>query len=275
MSRYRFAATVAAAVTVALLAGCSTPASGEKPSTNDEKITASVGILARDEPDMARVAAHLAGQGIELSVRVFDDNVAMNRATEDGSLNANYFQSASYLKSFNESNTGKLEKYGPWLHTHAVLFVSSKHDSIDSFPDGAKVGIANDSFNRARELRLLVEAGLIELRDGVDLPTVLDVTSNPKNVQFVEVDPRSRVGAFPDLDAMTAPGVTVFQMKDPKVKTLAEETPEVYKEFGGVYFVTADAKSNKKWLDAAIEYMSSDEHKEWLTKEYRGLKKTP
>lgn len=267
-------AAVSVVGAAALLAGCAAPAEQEPPAA-DDRIAVSVGILARDEPDMNRVAAALKEQGVDMDVRVFDDNIAMNRATEDGSLNGNYFQSASYLKSFNESNTGKLEMYGPWLHTHAVVFVSSKHDSIDAFPSGAKIGIANDSFNRARELRLLEAAGMIELREGVDQPTTLDVVSNPKNIEFIEVDPRSRVGAFPDLDGMTAPGITVFQMNDPSAKTLAEETPEVYMEFGGVYWVTADVDANKEWLDKVIAYMSSDEHRDWVTKEYRGLKKTP
>lgn len=276
MSKYRLPlVTAAAAATLALLVGCSAPAPAEKPAKTKEAISVSVGVLSRDEPDMNRVAQHLKDEGITMSVKVFDDNIAMNRATEDGSLNANYFQSASYLKSFNESNTGKLEMYGPWLHTHAVLLVSSKFDSVKAFPNGAKIGIANDTFNRSRELRLIETTGLIKLREGVDQPSVLDVVSNPKNVEFIEVDPRSRVGAFPDLDAMTAPGVTVFQMNDPSVKTLTEETPAVYKEFGGVYWVTADPAANKKWLDAAIEYMSTTEHKEWLKEEYRGLKKTP
>lgn len=277
MSKYRLPlVAAAAAATLALLVGCSAPAAeAEKPAKTKEAISVTVGILARDAPDMDRVAKHLKGEGVNMEVKVFDDNIAMNRATEDGSLNANYFQSASYLKSFNESNTGKLEKYGPWMHTHAVLLVSSKFDSVKAFPNGAKIGIANDTFNRSRELRLLETTGLIKLKEGVEMPSVLDVVSNPKNVEFIEVDPRSRVGAFPDLDAMTAPGVTVFQMNDPSVKTLTEETPAVYKEFGGVYWVTADTAANKEWLDKAIKYMGTTEHKDWLTKEYRGLKKTP
>lgn len=75
---------------------------------------------------------------------------------------------------------------------------------MDELPQGAKIGIANDSANRARELQLLADNGLIQLREGIDLPTVLDVVENSKKLEFVEIDPRSRVGAFADLDAMTA-----------------------------------------------------------------------
>jgi len=278
MSKYRLPlVATAAAATLALLVGCSAAAPEKKKAAEKTKETISVviGVLARDEPDLNRVAQNLAGQGIEMSLQVFSDNIAMNRATEDGDLNANYFQSAGYLKTFNESNAGTLETYGPWLSTSPVVFVSSKYGSVKEFPNGAKIGIANDMLNRARELRLIETTGLIKLKGGVDTVTTLDITSNPKNIEFIEVDPRSRVGAYPDLDAMTAPGSTVLQMNDPSAKTLAGESKDVYTKFGGVSWVTADPQANKKWLDAAIEYMSSADYKDYLEKEYSGLKKTP
>jgi D-methionine transport system substrate-binding protein len=124
-------------------------------------------------------------------------------------------------------------------------------------------------------LKLIETTGLIKLKPDVNLATPLDVISNPKDLKFIQVDPRIRVGAFPDLDAMTAPGITVYLMKDTGVKVLTMETPEVYKEYGGNYWVTANVDANKAWLDAAIKYMSTNEYKEWIKKEYNGLKMTP
>jgi D-methionine transport system substrate-binding protein len=266
------AAVVGAAAVLAF-----TPAAFAADPPKDAKpIAVKIGVLARDEPDLQQVARALRKEGIQMTVVVFDDNIAMQHATEEGSLNANYFQSANYLASYVKSNPrSKLVKYGPWLHTNADVFVSKKHDSIAAIPNGAKIGIANDSFNTSRELKLIETTGLIKLKPGVDLATPLDVAHNPKNLQFIQVDPRSRVGAFPDLNAMTAPGITVYLMKDPGVKVLAMETPEVYKEYGGNYWVTANVEANKAWLDAAIKYMSTDEYKQWIKKEYKGLKMTP
>jgi D-methionine transport system substrate-binding protein len=263
-----------AGATVALVLG-SVSFAADKPK-DGKPIVVKIGVLSRDEPDLQQVAKALRKEGIQMNVVIFDDNIAMQRATEEGSLNANYFQSANYLASYVKSNPGsKLVKYGPWLHTNADVFVSKKHDSVNAIPNGAKIGIANDSFNTSRELKLIETTGLIKLKPGVDLATPLDITYNPKNLTFIQVDPRSRVGAFPDLNAMTAPGITVYLMKDPGVKVLATETPEVYKEYGGNYWVTANVEANKAWMDAAIKYMSTDEYKEWIKKEYRGLKMTP
>lgn len=259
-----------AALSLAAASFAADPPKGGKP------IAVKIGVLARDAPDLNQVAKALKKDGIDMSVVVFDDNIAMQHATEEGSLNANYFQSANYLASYVASNPrSKLVKYGPWLHTNADVFVSKKHDSVGALPNGAKIGIANDSFNTSRELKLIETTGIIKLKPGVNLVTPLDVTSNPKNLKFIQVDPRSRVGAFPDLDAMTAPGITVYLMKDTGVKVLSMETPEVYKEYGGNYWVTANVDANKTWLDAAIKYMSTNEYKEWIKKEYNGLKMTP
>ena len=45
----------------------------------------------------------LAKQGIDLQVIEFDDYVLPNTGTEDGSLDANYFQHTPYLEDFNET----------------------------------------------------------------------------------------------------------------------------------------------------------------------------
>ena len=47
----------------------------------------------------------------------------------------------------------------------------------------------NDPTNPGRSLLLLQKVGLIKLKDGVGLlPTVLDVTENPKNLKIVELE---------------------------------------------------------------------------------------
>lgn len=167
---------------------------------------------------------------------------------------------------------------GPNIYTTPVLFVSKKYKTVDELPQGAKIGIANDSANRARELQLLADNGLIQLREGIDLPTVLDVVENSKKLEFVEIDPRSRVGAFADLDAMTAPAITVAQMNDPQVTidtALLQETPEVYKQYGGILLAIKKGteEKNKEWLDAIVSVMTSKEYSQWLLDTYKGVKK--
>ncbi|REK71923.1 MetQ/NlpA family ABC transporter substrate-binding protein [Paenibacillus paeoniae] len=257
-----------------LLAACSSDKKSDPAAKGGKKIV--VGVLAREQPDLEYVAEKLKPEGFEIEARVFNDNIAINTATEDGSIDANFFQNERYLNSFNSSKNTHLITYGPSIFTTPVLLVSKKYGSVAELPKGAKVGIANDSANRARELQLLADNGVIKLKEGVALPTLLDITENPQQLDFVETDPRNRVGIFPDLDAMTAPSITVYQMKDPAVtvdKALLAETPEVYKTYGGTLFVVHEDKKDLEWLDKAIEIMTSNEYSEWLLKTYSGVKK--
>ncbi|MBP1991634.1 MetQ/NlpA family ABC transporter substrate-binding protein [Paenibacillus eucommiae] len=257
-----------------ILAACSSEKKSDTPAKTGKKIV--VGVLAREQPDLEYVAEKLKQDGFEIEARVFNDNIAINTATEDGSIDANYFQNERYLNSFNSSKNTHLITYGPSIFTTPVLLVSKKFKSVEELPKGAKIGIANDAANRARELQLLVDNGVIKLKEGAELPTLLDITENPKDLEFVETDPRNRVGIFPDLDAMTAPSITVYQMKDPEVTVdtaLLAEKPEVYKTYGGTLFVVHESKKDLEWLDKAIEIMTSKEYSEWLLKTYSGVKK--
>src|SRR5688500_2322802 len=131
IKRILMAGAVGATAALALVAG----AFAADPPKDNKPIAVKIGVLARDEPDLAQVAKSLKKEGIQMTVVIFDDNIAMQRATEEGSLNANYFQSANYLAAYVASNPrSKLVKYGPWLHTNANVFVSKKHGSVNAFP---------------------------------------------------------------------------------------------------------------------------------------------
>lgn len=266
------------ATVMALLAGCSQSSSSSGAPADGKSKEIVIGVIAREQPDIDYVAEKLKSEGYQIKTQVFNDNIALNNATAEGSIAANYFQNEKYLNSFNESNGTDLAVYGPNIYTTPVLFVSKKYKTVDELPQGAKIGIANDSANRARELQLLADNGLIKLREGVELPTVLDVVENTKNLEFVEIDPRSRVGAFADLDAMTAPAITVAQMDDPEVTidtALLQETPEVYKQYGGILLAIkkGSEEKNKEWLDAVVSVLTSEEYSQWLLDTYKGVKK--
>lgn len=259
---------------VSLLSGCAGTKSAQTTNTQEKKKLV-IGVLAREKPDIDYLAEKLKTQGYEVEARVFNDNVALNLATEDGSIDANYFQNEPYLNTFNKNKGTHLVAYNPWIFTMADLFVSKKYKTLNDLPDGAKIAVANDPTNRTRELRLLADNGLIILKEGIDLPTVLDITSNPKNFNIIEIDPRSKAGAFPDLDAMVVPSITVYQMKDPAVTVkgaLLKEKPDVFKKFGGIMFVVKEGNQNAIWLKKAVDVMTTKEYSDWLLKTYEGAK---
>ncbi|MBU3824529.1 MAG: methionine ABC transporter membrane-anchored lipoprotein MetQ, partial [Candidatus Oceanisphaera merdipullorum] len=61
--------------------------------------------------------------------------------------------------------------------------------SLDELEDGAKVAVPNDPTNLGRSLLLLEQQGLIEVDDAAGLEaTPLNITSNPKNLQIIELE---------------------------------------------------------------------------------------
>jgi D-methionine transport system substrate-binding protein len=66
---------------------------------------------------------------------------------------------------------------------------------------GSKVTIPNDPTNGARALLLLQQAGLIKLKNGTSVDaSVPDITENPKNLQFIELDAAQIPRSLDDTD---------------------------------------------------------------------------
>ena len=66
---------------------------------------------------------------------------------------------------------------------------AGKTDSLENLADGATIAVPNDATNEARALQLLAAQGLIEINPDAGLnATPNDITSNPKNLEFTELD---------------------------------------------------------------------------------------
>jgi D-methionine transport system substrate-binding protein len=271
------AATALGASALGGLTGCGSDASSSDDGASDAAPDPLIiACLAREEPDVLWLADKLSDT-YNIESQVFSDNNAINEATLDGSVAVNYFQNVTYLDSWNESHDSDLVFYGgPVFHT-CDLLVSKTAKTVDELADGAQVLVANDSANQARELQLLEAAGLITLDSDAELPTIYDIVDNPKNLDIIEVDPRSRVGAFADVDAMVAPSITVYQMDDPDVTVegaLYAEEPEVYRATGGTGFVVTSevAAAEPAWLVDLYAATQTQEFADFIEETYAGAK---
>ena len=64
-----------------------------------------------------------------------------------------------------------------------------------------KIAVPNDTTNEARALLLLQDQGYIKLKDGAGITaTVLDITENPKNIEFSEVEAAQLPNVLQDVD---------------------------------------------------------------------------
>ena len=167
-----------------LLAGCSSSGSGD---AGNQTLTVAATAVPHAEI-LKEVKPILAKEGVNLEIKVFADYVQPNVQVDEKSIDVNYFQTKPYLDAFNrERKTHLVIITG--VHIEPFGAYSHKLKSIDQLPDGATVAIPNDPSNNSRALLLLAKHNLIALKDPNDeLATVKDITANPKNLKFKELE---------------------------------------------------------------------------------------
>lgn len=165
--------------------------------------TVTVGVVSEAEEQVWEFVAEqaLEQEGIELELVLFTDYVQPNVALQDGSTDLNAFQHVAFLNEWNEANDGNLEALG-FSYVTPLGVYSESITSIEEIPEDAVIAIPNDPTNGGRALLGLELAGLIEVDDEAGiLPTVADVTDNPLNIQFEELEAAQIAQALPDVDA--------------------------------------------------------------------------
>jgi D-methionine transport system substrate-binding protein len=137
---------------------------------------------------LEQAAGILENYGYKLEVTEFDDYVQPNLVVESGEFDANYMEHVPYLNSFNEEQGTHLVDAGD-IHYEPFGIYPGTKKTLDEISDGDSIAIPNDTTNEARALLLLQDNGLLTLKDGAGLTaTVNDITDNPHNIDFVELE---------------------------------------------------------------------------------------
>lgn len=183
---------------IVALAGCGSNAD----NSSSEKTVLKVGATAVPHAEiLEQIKPDLAKEGIDLQIIEFNDYVQPNLALNDGELDANFFQHQPYLDEFSAEHSVKLVSAGG-IHIEPMGVYSKKVKSLDELQDSATIAIPNDPTNGGRSLLLLAKAGVITLKDNNDIKaTVQDITANPKNIQFQEVEAAQLPRVLDDVDA--------------------------------------------------------------------------
>ncbi|WP_300265874.1 MetQ/NlpA family ABC transporter substrate-binding protein [Microbacterium sp.] len=229
--------------------------------------TLRVGALPVPAGDMLKwISENLAEEaGLTIEWQEFTDYNTPNPALSDGSVDANLFQNSTFLETYNEQAGDDLISVGE-IYLPAAAFYSEKVDSIDELKDGATVAIPNDPTNEGRALGLLAAEGVIEIADGAT--TLAEITDNPKNLTFIEIENASLALALPDNDAsfVTASFAIPAGLSDEQA-ILFEGTDS---EYYNVLATRAELKDDPRIL--ALQDMLNDERtKEFILETWKGL----
>ncbi|GHC99523.1 MetQ/NlpA family ABC transporter substrate-binding protein [Zhihengliuella salsuginis] len=195
----RGALGVGALASVSAFSGCGLTGGG---STAEKTIKIIVTESAPYQEPVKIAQGLLAEQGWTLEPTYVTDIVQPNIAVANGEFDANFFQHGAYLEQFSADNDLDLEA-SFYVYASPAGLWSSKYASVDELPDGAQVALPVDPSNNGRGLKLLAQAGAIEVDESKSVIHLSqkDITANPKNLEFVEVDQQSLATTFEDVDA--------------------------------------------------------------------------
>lgn len=136
---------------------------------------------------LEHIKPDLEAQGINLVITVTSNYDVPNRALNDGTVDANFFQHIPFMEEQIAKYHYKIESMGK-IEIEPMGVYSKKLSSISGLKEGDTIAIPSDVTNQARALLLLEDHGLIKLKDSTNYhSTTNDITYNPKNLRFMKV----------------------------------------------------------------------------------------
>lgn len=273
------------ALSLGLLASCSSAPTGgdtgtpqsSAPVQSSESVPAegtTITVAASPTPHAEILAVAkdvLAEQGITLEIMEFTDYIQPNLATEEGEVDANYFQHITYLNNFNEENGTHLVSAAE-IHYEPFGIYAGTTASLADLPDGAKIGVPSDPSNEGRALLLLQQEGLITLKEGVGLTaTKLDIAENPKNLQIEELEAAQLPRSLDSLDMAVINGNYAIDAGLKVSDALAVESAdgEAAQAYVNVLAVK-EGHENDSAIQALVAALKSDKVKTFMEETYEG-----
>ena len=264
-ARLAGAAAAVAALSIALSA-CSSSEPATSPD-GESLGTIKVGALQTPAGDILTwVKDNLAEDaGLDIEFVPFTDYNTPNLSVSDGSTDANLFQNANFLATYNEASNDSLVSAGD-VYLPTAAFYSDKIDSLDDLEDGARIAIPNDPTNEGRALLILAAEGLIETTD--EPTTLADITDNPRDFDFVEIENATLAQSVPDVD--TAFVTISFALPAGLTADDAILVEDADSPYVNVLATTEELKSDPR-VAKLYELLTSAETAEYIDETWGGL----
>ena len=243
--------------------------------SGDTAETVTLKVAASPTPHaeiLEQVKPILAEQGIDLVITEYGDYIVPNTAVDEGDEDANYFQHTPYLEQFNAENGTDLVSAGK-THYEPMGIYAGKTASLEELPDGATIAVPNDATNEARALQLLAAQGLIEIDPEAGLnATPNDITSNPKNLEFTELDAAMIPNTIEEFDLNVINSNYALQAGlNPAEDALASEdaASDAAQTYANIIAVKA-GHENDPAIVALVDALHSEEIQEFINTTYAG-----
>ncbi|MFI1735597.1 MetQ/NlpA family ABC transporter substrate-binding protein [Streptomyces acidicola] len=266
-TKITIAVLAAGALTLGLSA-CGSGSTSAKADTGSALVVGATAVPAGEVLDY--IKENLADDaGLDLEIKEFTDYVLPNTALQEGQLDANLYQNVPYLENFNKTQgTDLVAVADAYLPPMGVY--SRKTEDIAALPDGATVAVPNETTNEGRALKLLAASGLIELRkDAGVTASPADITSNPKNIEFKELEPAQLPRSLEDVDAAVinsnyALDAGLSPRNDSVLLESVKDNP-----YTNVLAVKKGNEDDTR-VRKLVELLTSDEVKNFIEQKYKG-----
>ena len=261
-------AAAALVTAAAFVSGCGSnaPAGGTE-TTKNTVVTVAATPVPHSEI-LNEIKPLLAKEGIDLKIIEFTDYVKPNLALADKEVDATFHQHLPFLEKFNAEHNTNLISAGN-VHIEPMGVYSHKIKTLSDLSLKAKVAIPNDPSNGGRALLILQAAGLIKLKDGGTVSsTVQDITDNPKQLQFSELDAAQVPRAIDDVDiAVINTNFALEAGLNPLKDSLFLEAKD--SPYANILAIRAGDESRPE-IQKLLKALQSPEVKKFIEAKYKG-----
>ena len=248
-----------------LLAGCGK-------NGNDDK-TIVVAASPTPHAEILEIARQeLEKEGYALVIKKFNDYVVPNTATEDGEVDANYFQHQPYLTTFNAEQGTHLVSVAS-IHYEPFGIYAGTKNAIADLASGDKIAIPNDGSNRARALLLLEAQGIITLKAGVGVEaTVLDIESYHVDVDIIEMEAAQIANVRDSVALAVINGnyALAAGLNAGKDAIAIEDAASVAAQTYANILVVKEGNENSEKIQALVKALTSQAVRDYINSTYDG-----
>lgn len=259
-------------LTIFMVTSCGNKSKNTEESNNsvgEEKKKIKIVSMESGVPIIEKVQEVLEEDGYTTERVLVDLNVPVMESVQDGSADCGLGVQIKFMENYNNENNGNLAMQKPYAYYGLIGLYSNKYDDISKLPDGARISIMHDSSNMDMGLRMLRDHGLIELDESFEGPyTPQQITSNQKNIEFVEVDQSQTYRMIDDLDAVIAwAGHVRYAGDDPTTALINNLDGKDYP----ISIIVREENEDSDWAKAVANAFHDDRVKDFVLSEYPGV----
>lgn len=250
---------------ISVLAVLSACGNQEEANSGDKKkLTVGFGVGTYEEQFRQSILPILEKQGYSVEIKTFSQNMQVNPAMKEGSIDASIFQSTAYMEAINEEIKADMVGIAYVPGAPQGLY-SVKHTTLDDVKDGTTVAVPNDPVNQERALRILEELGWVKIKEGAGVAdfNINSMEPDKYNIDIKILDPAQILVSLPDVDYGVVNGNYIANAPDRKITDALkiENTPMEHR-----IIVSVNKKDeNTQWAKDLKAAYESKEFEEYIT----------